>query len=63
PRNSAGVGRGLFKSIDGGGSWELVGFEESERIHRILTHPTDPDLVYVGVMGPAWSDGEQRGVY
>jgi len=63
PRNSAGVGRGLFKSIDGGDTWEHVGFEASERIHRVITHPTDPDLVYVGVMGPAWSDGEERGVY
>jgi photosystem II stability/assembly factor-like uncharacterized protein len=63
PRNSAGVGRGLFKSIDGGHSWTRVGFEASERIHRVLTHPTDPDIVYVGVMGPAWSDGQERGVY
>ena len=63
PRNSAGVGRGLFKSIDGGESWERVGFEASERIHRVLTHPSDPDVVYVGVMGPAWSDGQERGVY
>jgi photosystem II stability/assembly factor-like uncharacterized protein len=63
PRNSAGVGRGLFKSIDGGRSWAPMGFESSERIHRVLTHPTDPDVVYVGVMGPAWSDGEERGVY
>lgn len=63
PRNSAGVGRGLFKSIDGGRSWAGVGFEASERIHRVLTHPSDPDIVYVGVMGPAWSDGSERGVY
>ena len=63
PRNSAGVGRGLFKSIDGGDSWARVGLEASERIHRILTHPTDPDVVYVGAMGPAWSDGQERGVY
>ena len=63
PRNSAGVGRGLFKSIDGGRSWTHVGLENSERIHRVLTHPTDPDVVYVGAMGPAWSDGEERGVY
>jgi len=63
PRNSAGIGDGLYKSTDGGDSWQLVGFEGSERIHRVLTHPTDPDLVYVGVMGPAWSDGGIRGVY
>ena len=63
PRNSAGVGRGLFKSIDGGDTWRHMGFDSSERIHRVLTHPTDPNTVYVGVMGPAWSDGDERGVY
>ena len=63
PRNSAGVGDGIFRSRDGGDSWERVGLEGSERIHRVLTHPTDPDVVYAGVMGPAWSDGEVRGVY
>ena len=63
PRNSAGVGQGIFKSIDGGDSWAYMGLGESERIHRILTHPSDPDLVYAGAMGPAWSDGEERGVY
>ena len=63
PRNSAGVGRGLFKSVDGGYTWRLMGLRQSERIHRIVTHPTDPDIVYVGVMGPAWSDGQERGLY
>jgi photosystem II stability/assembly factor-like uncharacterized protein len=63
PRNSAGVGRGLFRSLDGGETWALMGLERSERIHRILTHPSDPDVVYVGVLGPAWSDGDERGVY
>ncbi|MEQ9397880.1 MAG: hypothetical protein RJQ04_01805 [Longimicrobiales bacterium] len=63
PRNSAGVGRGIWKSIDAGRTWRWMGLEESERIHRIVPHPTDPDVVYVGAMGPAWSDGRQRGVY
>ncbi len=63
PRNSAGVGRGVFKSVDGGRSWRFMGLGASERIARIVTHPTDPDVAWVGAMGPAWSDGEERGVY
>ncbi len=63
PRNSAGVGAGVFRSLDGGNSWELMGLERSERIHRVVIHPEDPSTVYVGAMGPAWSDGEERGVY
>jgi photosystem II stability/assembly factor-like uncharacterized protein len=63
PRNSAGVGAGIYKSLDGGRTWTLLGLERSERIHRIVLHPSDPDVAYAGVMGPAWSDGEQRGVF
>ena len=63
PRNSAGVGNGVYRSVDGGDTWRRMGLEESERIHRIVIHPVDPRTVYVGAMGPAWSDGEERGVY
>ena len=63
PRNSAGVGRGVYRSINGGDTWTFLGLEGSERIHRILLHPTDADIAYVGAMGPAWSDGLERGVF
>ncbi len=63
PRNSAGVGAGVFVSRDGGDSWTRVGLERSERIHRIVLHPTNPDVVWVAALGPAWSDGDQRGVF
>lgn len=63
PRNSAGVGNGVYRSLDGGDSWEFMGLDGSERIHRIVIHPEDPRTVFVGAMGPAWSDGEQRGVF
>ena len=43
PRNRAGVGRGLRKSVDGGRSWASRGFEPSERFHRVVTHPTFGD--------------------
>jgi len=63
PRNSVGVGKGIYKSLDGGDTWRLMGLEGSERIHRVVPHPTDVDLVYAGAMGPVWSDGEERGVF
>ncbi len=63
PRNSAGVGYGIFKSVDGGESWSHLGLEGSERIHRVVPHPTDPDVAYVAALGPAWSDGDERGVF
>ncbi|MGD8322205.1 MAG: hypothetical protein PVJ02_17270, partial [Gemmatimonadota bacterium] len=63
PRNSAGVGRGLFKTTDGGRTWTDMGLDHSERIARVVTHPRDPDVVYVAAMGPAWADGQERGVY
>ena len=44
-------------------SWTLLGLEHSARIHRISLHPTDANVAYVGAMGPAWSDGQERGVF
>jgi len=63
PRNSVGVGYGIWKSIDGGDTWRHLGLEGSERIHRVIPHPTDPDVAFVAAMGPAWSDSEERGVF
>lgn len=63
PRNSAGVGRGVWKSMNAGRDWTFVGLANSERISRVLLHPGDPDVAYVAAMGPTWSDGEERGVY
>ncbi|MDH5805746.1 MAG: hypothetical protein OEZ54_11265, partial [Gemmatimonadota bacterium] len=57
------MGRGIFKSMDGGDTWVHQGLENSERIHRIVLDPTNPNVAYAGVMGPAWSDGQERGVY
>ena len=63
PRNSAGVGRGVWKSMNAGRDWTFVGLANSERISRVLLHPRDPDVAYVAAMGPTWSDGEERGVF
>jgi photosystem II stability/assembly factor-like uncharacterized protein len=62
-RNSAGVGRGVWKSIDGGRTWQHLGLDHTEHIGRIVLDPTNPDVAYVAALGPEWSDGEQRGVF
>ena len=63
PRNSHSSGRGVFRSIDGGHSWEMMGLEKTHNIHRIIIHPTDHHTVWVGVTGTAWGDSPDRGVY
>jgi len=62
-RNSMGVGRGIWKSEDDGKTWRHVGLAETERIEKIRLHPADPDVAWVSALGPAWSDGEERGVF
>jgi photosystem II stability/assembly factor-like uncharacterized protein len=62
-RNSMGVGRGVWGSRDGGHSWAFLGLAETEHIEAVLVHPADPNIVWLTALGPAWSDGAERGVY
>ena len=62
-RNSVSVGAGVFKSTDGGDSWEFVGLGDSERIARIVIDPDETNTVYVCATGQLWSANEERGVY
>lgn len=63
PRNSASYGNGVYKSTDGGQSWRHLGLTNSERIARIIVSPSDPRVVYVGVLGKVYGPSTERGVY
>ena len=62
-RNSVSVGNGVYKSSDGGETWQHVGLPNSERIAEILVHPKNGNVVYVCVPGKLWSDSADRGLY
>jgi len=63
PRNSLNGGFGIYKSLDAGKTWKAMGLEKTRHIHRVLIHPTNPDIVYVGAIGSPWGAHKERGVY
>lgn len=56
-------GDGVYKSLDGGQTWENMGLPESHQIGRIVVHPQNPDIVYVAAVGHLYSDNPERGVF
>ncbi|MFK7960882.1 MAG: PDZ domain-containing protein, partial [Phycisphaerales bacterium] len=63
PRNSVSWGNGVYKSVDGGKTFEHMGLKDSFQIGSIRIHPTNPDVVYVGALGRLWGPSEERGLY
>lgn len=63
PRNSLNMGYGVYRSMDAGKTWQLMGLEKTRAIHRIIVHPDDPNTVFVGAIGSPWGTQEDRGVY
>ncbi|MEN7343109.1 MAG: glycosyl hydrolase [Pseudomonadota bacterium] len=59
----ASFGNGVYRSRDGGKSWESMGLEDSERIGMIRVDPRDSNTVFVAAQGPLWSGGGERGLY
>ncbi len=58
-----GYGDGIYKSNDGGASWENMGLKESHHISKIIVHPKNSDIVWVAAQGPLWSKGGDRGLF
>ncbi len=62
-RNSISPGGGIYKSTDGGLTWELKGLEGTEHIGRIVVHPNNPAVVWVAALGALWRSNPERGIY
>ncbi len=60
---SSYAGTGMYRSADGGKTWEQRGLLESHHISRVILHPTDRNTLWVAVLGHLYSPNEERGIY
>ncbi|MEO6834724.1 MAG: hypothetical protein ABI231_02295 [Candidatus Tumulicola sp.] len=63
PRNDVIPESGLYRSNNGGRSWEAIHFPGAPGISRILLDPKNPKHVVVGVLGDVFAPSERRGVF
>lgn len=62
-RPDLSVGNGMYRSSDGGETWSFIGLGEGQQIGPIQIDPTNPDRVFVAVVGHPYGPNEERGIY
>jgi photosystem II stability/assembly factor-like uncharacterized protein len=62
-RNSVAWGDGIYKSSDGGQTFQNVGLKDTFQIARVVTHPANSDIVYAAAVGNLWGYTGDRGVF
>ncbi len=62
-RSQFSLGDGMFKSTDGGQTWERIGLRATRQIGRIIVDPHDPNRLFVAALGDLYAASAARGVY
>ena len=62
-RQSSSFGDGIYKSVDGGETFEHAGLRETQTIARVVAHPTNPDVAWVAANGHLFGANPERGVF
>lgn len=62
-RPDLSVGNGIYKSIDGGQTWQHLGLRDGQQINAIIIDPHDPNRVFVAVVGHPYGPNAERGVF
>lgn len=57
------AGMGVYRSADGGKTWQHMGLEESHHIGKILVDPKVSNTIWVAVAGHLYTDNAERGLY
>lgn len=62
-RSNVSTGRGVYKSLDAGRTWEFMGLRETGQIGSLVIHPENPEVVYLAALGHPFGPNPERGVY
>lgn len=62
-RSNVITGKGMYKSVDAGASWQHIGLEKTGQIGAVEIHPDNHNVVYVAAIGQAFQPNPERGVY
>ncbi|MEL7020483.1 MAG: hypothetical protein AAGK47_02630, partial [Bacteroidota bacterium] len=62
-RSNVIQGKGMYKSIDAGKTWQHIGLPDVGQIGAVEVHPTDHQTVFVAAIGQPFRANPERGVY
>ena len=62
-RSNVSIGDGVYRSQDGGETWEHMGLDATGRISKVRIHPSNPDIVYIAALGHVHSPQPERGIF
>lgn len=62
-RSNVISGKGIYKSIDAGKTWEHIGLKSVGQIGAVEIDPTNSNVVWVAAIGNAFKSNPERGVY
>jgi photosystem II stability/assembly factor-like uncharacterized protein len=62
-RPDLSTGDGIYKSVDGGKTWQHLGLRDGQQIPALLVDPANPDRVFVAVLGHPYGLNAERGVF
>src|SRR2546425_35071 len=62
-REDLTYGDGMWRSTDGGDTWQHLGLEDARHIAAVRVDPKNPDVVYVAATGHAFGPNPTRGVF
>ncbi|WP_246865758.1 WD40/YVTN/BNR-like repeat-containing protein [Croceivirga thetidis] len=62
-RSNVISGKGIYKSIDGGKTWDHIGLKNVGQIGAVEIDPNNSNVVWVAAIGNAFKSNPERGVY